>query len=108
MKKIQEMLNDVVAGMTLSQSDNESLNKQWEQLKVVSQLTEKEMFIKNIDTVQGLVDEYSNLNARVKQLEIYLGALKNQFEEFRNDDSIKDKKFSDYITEEFKNDQSKD
>ena len=38
----------------------------------------------------------------------YLGALKNQFEEFRNDQSIKDKKFSDYITEEFKNDQSKD
>ena len=35
-------------------------------------------------------------------------ALKNQFEEFRNDQSIKDKKFSDYITEEFKNDQSKD
>ena len=66
------------------------------------------MFIKNIDTVQGLVYEYSNLNARVKLLEIYLGALKNQFEEFRNDQSIKDKKFSDYITEEFKNDQSKD
>ena len=108
MKKIQEMLNDVVAGMTLSQSDNESLKKQWEQLKVVSQLTEKEMFIKNIDTVQGLVDEYSNLNARVKQLEMYLGALKNQFEEFRTDQNIKDKKFEDYITEEFKNDQSKD
>ncbi len=108
MKTTQEMLNDIVAGMTLSQTENESLKKQWEQLKVVSQLTEKEMFIKNIDTVQGLVDEYSNLNARVKQLEMYLGALKNQFEEFRTDQNIKDKKFEDYITEEFKNDQSKD
>ena len=34
--------------------------------------------------------------------------LKNQFEEFRTDQNIKDKKFEDYITEEFKNDQSKD
>lgn len=81
------MLNDVVAGLTLSQTDNDSLKKQWEQLKVLSQLTEKEMFVKNIDTVQGLIDEYSNLNARVKQLELYLGALKNDFEKYKNDKS---------------------
>jgi len=87
MRKVQEMLNDVVAGLTLSQTDNDSLKKQWEQLKVLSQLTEKEMFVKNIDTVQGLIDEYSNLNARVKQLELYLGALKNDFEKYKNDKS---------------------
>jgi len=60
-------------------------------LKVLAQLTEKELFAKNLENIQSVIDNYNNLDTRVKQLEMYLGALKNQFEEYRrNNDKSTD------------------
>ena len=81
--KTDDFLEDVVMGLTLSETKNKSLKKQWLQLKVLAQLTERELFVKNLENIQSVIDNYGNLEAKVKQLEIYLGALKNQFEEYR-------------------------
>ena len=81
--KTDDFLEDVIMGLTLSETKNKSLKKQWLQLKVLAQLTEKELFVKNLENIQGVIDNYNNLDTRVKQLEMYLGALKNQFEEYR-------------------------
>lgn len=81
--KTDDFLEDVVMGLTLSETENKSLKKQWLQLKVLAQLTEKELFVKNLENIQSVIDNYNNLDTRVKQLEMYLGALKNQFEEYR-------------------------
>jgi uncharacterized protein YdcH (DUF465 family) len=89
--KTDDFLEDVVMGLTLSETENKSLKKQWLQLKVLSQLTEKELFTKNLENIQSIIDNYNNLDTRVKQLEMYLGALKNQFEEYRrNNDKSTD------------------
>jgi len=81
--KTDDFLEDVIMGLTLSETKNKSLKKQWLQLKVLAQLTEKELFVKNLENIQSVIDNYNNLDTRVKQLEMYLGALKNQFEEYR-------------------------
>lgn len=81
--KSDDFLEDVILGLTLSETENKSLKKQWLQLKVLAQLTEKELFTKNLENIQGVIDNYNNLDSRVRQLEIYLGALKNQFEEYK-------------------------
>ena len=87
--KTDDFLEDVIMGLTLSETKNKSLKKQWLQLKVLAQLTERELFTKNLENIQSVID--SNLDSRVKQLEIYLGALKNQFEEYkRKNDKSKD------------------
>lgn len=89
--KTDDFLEDVIMGLTLSETENTSLKKQWLQLKVLAQLTERELFTKNLENIQSVIDSYSNLDTRVKQLEIYLGALKNQFEEYkRKNDKSKD------------------
>ena len=89
--KTDDFLEDVVIGLALSETENKSLKKQWLQLKVLAQLTEKELFTKNLENIQSVIDNYNNLDTRVKQLEMYLGALKNQFEEHRrNNDKSKD------------------
>ena len=89
--KTDDFLEDVIMGLTLSETKNKSLKKQWLQLKVLAQLTEKELFVKNLENIQSVIDNYNNLDTRVKQLEMYLGALKNQFEEYkRKNDKSKD------------------
>ncbi len=71
----------IATSITIKNSDNIEMKKQLAELEVMIQLAETEAFKQNIDTISGMIDQFSNLDARVRQLEIYQGSLKNRMEE---------------------------
>jgi hypothetical protein len=71
----------IATSITIKNSNNIEMKKQLAELEVMIQLAETEAFKQNIDTLSGMIDQFSNLDARVRQLEIYQGSLKNRVEE---------------------------
>lgn len=77
-----DIIKTVAKAMTIEQSDNKALKKQWRDLDMTIQLTEKELFKHNLDTIGGMISEFENLKARISQIEHYSGAAKNRLEEY--------------------------
>jgi hypothetical protein len=85
----------IATSITIKNSDNTEMKKQLAELEVMIQLAETEAFKQNIDTISGMMDQFSNLDARVRQLEIYQGSLKNRMEEHIAEYTKRTKKISD-------------
>jgi len=77
-----DIIKTIAKAMTIEQSDNKALKKQWRDLDMTIQLTEKELFKHNLDTIGGMISEFENLKARISQIEHYSGAAKNRLEEY--------------------------
>ena len=77
-----DIIKTVAKAMTIEQSDNKALKNQWRDLDMTIQLTEKELFKHNLDTIGGMISEFENLKARISQTEHYSGAAKNRLEEY--------------------------
>lgn len=88
----EDIVKTIAKAMTIQQSTNKSLKKQWRDLDMQLQLTEKELFKHNLDTIGGLISEVENFKARMHQLETYGGAAKNRMEQYisENEEAIKE------------------
>jgi type IV pilus biogenesis protein CpaD/CtpE len=78
---MDDVIKTMAKAMTLHQTKNKSLKKQWRDIDLQLQLSEKELFKHNLDTVGGFISEFENLKARISQIEHYSGAAKNRMEE---------------------------
>jgi len=87
---MEDIVKTVAKAMTIQQTTNKELKKQWRDLDIQLQLTEKELFKQNLDTVTGIISEFENFKARMFQLETYGGSAKNRMEEYiiKNDEAI--------------------
>jgi hypothetical protein len=87
---MEDIVKTVAKAMTIQQTTNKELKKQWRDLDMQLQLTEKELFKQNLDTVTGIISEFENFKARMFQLETYGGSAKNRMEEYiiKNDEAI--------------------
>ena len=56
----EDLVKTMAKAMTIQQSTNKSLKKQWRDLDMQLQLTEKELFKHNLDTISGLISEVEN------------------------------------------------
>ena len=75
-------VKSIATALTINDSENEELKKQWRELELLVQIVEKETFKMNLETITQMLQEVKNLNARIDMLERYTGALKNQFEDY--------------------------
>ena len=79
----------VATALTINDSENKDLKKQWRELELLVQIVEKETFKMNLETITETLEQVKNLNARIDMLERYTGALKNQFEDYTQDREVK-------------------